>query len=493
MDLPADATARASYDLGELELRIKSRIREFELSALLDLLASIGYDPGDIELRGHLGSSPQPGMVHDIEISGPPLRGVRPSPPLATRRPVAARVVLTVNLGLLSCRSPLPSYLLRMCQELETADPMLELLRALDRSLLHTRLTSDLPDRLLAGWDDVHRDFLRIHGLDSPLGLHWLFRSVFPELEAHVHRITDDYRVPFDPARLGTSSLGRCAFGNTSRITVFDVEVTLIAAEPTLGHVPWPLIAARRIRRLVLPLLDEVCMNLTVAFVLLDRSAHARLLPTSYLGYDPMAVVGEGGEPGGAPRLPEAGAMPLPPARVVLYRGALPYTEPSTDELEQAMAAGERLEREPRWMRRRSSSSPADGGAEVLSLVYTTSAGRRHAYDVEVRWGVRAWYGEEPFQVRVTHDGMPKADVDPRHHPNLWQWLRDEARGLLANRISDEVTALEPDDRVGLALIARLIDEGDPEALHALFLSRHTPQERWEDAAWQRFSEWRES
>lgn len=220
MDVPVDTTTRASHPLGELEQRIKARIREFELSALLDLLASIGYDPADIELRGHFGASPQPGIVHDIEFSGPPLRGVRPVPLDPVRHPVATHVAITVNLGLLSCRSPLPSYLLRMCQALETSDPLLELMRALDRSLLHTRLTSDLPDRMLAGWGDVCRDFLRIHGLDSPLGLWWLFGHVFPELEVHVHRIIDDYRVPFDPARLGTSSLGRCAFGNTSRITL---------------------------------------------------------------------------------------------------------------------------------------------------------------------------------------------------------------------------------------------------------------------------------
>lgn len=480
MNLPVDTTTRGPRTVGELELRIKARIREFELSALLDLLASIGYDPAEIELRGHPSASPQPTMIHDIEISGPPLRGVRPFPPSAARAPIETRVTITVNLGLLSCRSPLPSYLLRMCEQLDTSDPMLELMRALDRPLLHTRLTSDLPDRLLPGWDDVRRDFLRIHGLDSPLGLHWLFRHVFPELGVHVHRVTDDYRVPFDPARLGSSVMGRCAFGNTSRITVFELEVTLVSAEPTLGRAPWPRVAEHRIRRFVLPLLDEVCMTLTVSFVLLDRSSYARLAPTSYVGYDPMVV-----------RLDETAAS-LPPARIVLHRGALPHTEPSTEELEDATAVPQRLELEPRWVRRRAASTSPSGGVEALSLIHAAAAGRRYTYDVEVRWGARAWYLEEPFEITVTYEGMPKADADPRHHANLWQWLRDQARTQVANRIADEVTALEPEDRVGLALVDRLIDEGDAEGLYALLWSKRTPQERWDDAAWQRFVAWSE-
>lgn len=476
MDLPALPAAPPT--LAELERRIRAQIQSFDVPALLDLLESIGYDPREVEFRGHLGASPRPSIIQDIEIRG--------NTDVAAS--TDAKITITVNVGLLSCRSPLPSYLQRLCQELETSDPMLELLRMLDRSLLSTRLTSDRPERIVDGWSDVRRDFLSIHGLDSPMGLHWLFRTVFPELGVRARRLTDGYRVPFDTARLGEASLGRCVFGNTARIRVHDIEVTLVSSESTHEGTPWPGVADFRIRRYILPLLDEVCMNLTVAFVLLDRSSYARLIPTSYVGYDPLWD--------GAGEVIEG----LPPARIVLYRGALPLTEPSTDEIEQALATGERepLELEPRRWDRPSApwdSATPHGGRLELTLVFTPRGGLRHVYDAEVRWGVRAWYVDDPFEMTVAFEGMPKANPTASHHPNLWLWLRDEARARMADRIAIATMALEPDpeERVGLELVERLIAADDREGLYALFWSKLTPLERWDDAAWRRFLEWSEA
>ncbi|MCX4244124.1 hypothetical protein [Paraliomyxa miuraensis] len=471
MDLPATFAPRKLRTLSEVEERIVARAREFELSALLDLLASIGYDASEIELRGHLSASPRPTMVEQVELFGPPPRD-RPGHAHRAKGPVDPRVVITVNLGLLSCRSPLPSYLLRLCQELPTRDPVIELLQLLDRSLLHARLTSDRPDRTRPGWADVRRDFLRIHELDSPHGLHWLFRHVFPELGVHVRRITDDYRVPFDPARLNHSKLGRCAFGNTSRIAVHDLEVTLVSAESKLGRDPWPHIADRRIRRFVLPLLDDVCMNLTVVFLVLDRTSHARLAPpATYVGYDPM--------------WDGRGAAPLPPARIVLYRGALPHTEPTTDELEQALRLDLAI-----GARKAQRIESVLGTVMRAELTFEPDAGHTFDYDVEVRWGARAWYVDEPFEITVTYHGMPKADADRLHHPNLWQWLREQARSYLADLVAIETTLNEHDERVGVELIERLISHGDAERLYALSLSKLTPQERWTDDAWSTFLAW---
>lgn len=501
MDPPAKPTAASASPLAELQRSIVARAREFEISALLDLLASLGYEAAEVAFRGHLSASPQPTLVHEVELAQPPR-----AHGFGSGAPAGPGVTITVNLGLTSCRSPLPSYLLRLCQQLETQHPMRELLDLLDRSLLHARLTSDQPDRMLDGWADVQRDFLRIHGLDSPMGLHWLFRHVFPELGVHVHRITDDYRVPFAAARLGYSSLGHCSFGTTSRLSVHELEVTLVSRESTLGGVSWPRIADHRIRRFVLPLLDEVCMNLTVAFLLLDRSTRARLHATSYVGYDPMWA-DEPDEPDEAHAVrqePEPPAEPepeLPPARIVLYRGALPHTEPSTDELEQArelvLATGEhqhlRVQRAsgspPRWA---IDGAMPRGTALDLVLRCEPSDGQAFAYDVAVCWGVRAWYTDDPFEITVTHHGLPKANVDPRHHPNLWQWLRNEARAQLADVIAIETTVLEDDERIGVELVERLIARHDAEGLSALSLSRRTPQERWDEAAWQRFLQWSE-
>ncbi len=473
MDLPAQPSTSSLDSLAEIERRIKQRIKEFEPTALLDLLASIGYEPQQIGFRGHLSASPQPSIVHDIEMLG------RPGGEGSAAEPAGPRVMIVVNLGLISCRSPLPSYLLGLCHALDTRDPVRELLDLLDRSLLHTRLTTQQPDRILPGWDDVRLDFLRIHGLDSPMGLRWLFRHVFPELTVRVSRVTDDYRVPFDAARLSYSELGRCAFGNTSRLTVQDVKVTLTTDEALFWGQPWPRVAERRIRHYVLPLLAEVSMNLTVMMVRLGAGSHARLTedrpfpPASYVGYDPM--VGN-----------QASLAELPPVRMTLYRGALPLNEPGTDALEQALAIGKR---ERLQIQRR--STPLRVGTIDLALTYTIDDTRSYVYDAQVRWGARAWYVDDPFEMTLVQAGMPQANPAPGPHPNLWLWLRDGARAQVADLLAIEATVdTVLDEAVSLDLIERLIKRDNPEALHALSWSRRTPQ--WDADAWQRFLQWSE-
>ncbi|MEM9458707.1 MAG: hypothetical protein AAGF11_31310 [Myxococcota bacterium] len=508
---PADASV-PDPRAPELEGQIRARIREFDVTALLDLLVSMGYQTSEIAFRGHLSTSPQPSLLHDIEFRRPPLRsqrtgastgpGIGPGdePEITLlRERVAhdARVTVCVNLGLLSCRSPLPSYFQQLFYDLESTDPVIELLRLLDRPLLHTRLASDTADRILTHWDDVRRDFVRIHGLGSPTGLHWLFRHVFPELGVSVRRLTDDYRVPYHAARLGRSNLGYCTFGNISRITVHDLEVALVSEEGTYGQEPWPRVADRRIRRFILPWLDEVCMNLTISFVLLDRDSIARIARTSYVGYDPMWDLLDGP--------PDEH---LPPTRIVLYRGALPRLEPDADDLEQVVATDQgaqiELGRPPSVRNASTSALPESPGHSIrMSLVYT-SDDRRWAYEVQVYWGSRSWYAEQPHEIQLSFQGLPKASVTEHHHPGLWLRLRDDARTRVANRMAIEIMAVEPEERVTERLVARLCEQDDAERLHALLWSRldwspetmpegaeHEPRPLpWDPAAWQRYLEW---
>ncbi|MCH9679837.1 MAG: hypothetical protein K0V04_00260 [Deltaproteobacteria bacterium] len=476
MDLPAKPRAPGPLSLAELQGRIKRRIREFDPTALLDLLASIGYEPEQIGFRGHLSASPQPSIIHDIELLG------RPGGEGSEAEPSGPRVMITVNLGLVSCRSPLPSYLLGLCHDLDVRDPVRELLDMLDRSLLHTRLTADRPARILSSWGDVRLDFLRIHGLDSPMGLRWLFAHVFPELSVRVHRVTDDYRVPFDAARLSFSALGRCAFGDTSRLTVQDIEVTLTTHEALYWGQPWATVAQGRVRRHVLPLLTEVCMNLTVVMLRVGDGSYAYLSedrppqPASYMGYDPMVGASSDRDD-------------LPPVRMVLYRGALPLTEPGTEELEQVLVAGHLAHLELTKPEQSQPPSLRTGSTVALSLRYRTKDGHRYDYDVEVRWGARAWYVDEPFEMSLVHAGVPQDPPDPSRHPNLWLRLRDEARTSVADRLAHAAmvdTVLG--EAVSLELIEGLIERGDPGALHALSWSRMRPA--WDADAWQRFLRW---
>ena len=406
------AAATPIDPLGALEQTVVARIREFEVGALLDVLASIGYGPDELEFRAHASNGPQPALLHAIAFPDP-----------QERAHGRARVVITVNLGLLSCRSPLPTYFRRFLQDMDTRDPVLELVHVLDRSLLRSRLTSDRPERILADWERVRLDLVEVFGLDSPIGLTWLFRQVFPELAVGVRRIFDDRKVPYDGATLGISQLGECSFGDFARVGVHEMEVTLVCADTIYrGTTPWVREGDRRLRTTVFPLLDEVCLNLTVLFVLLDHGEGARLGPGNYVGHHPMWRPGLG--------------VALPPTRVEVYRGALPRHEPDTAHLEQILAS--ELADSLTVTRAAHAPAPTLGRTVSLSLVHRAPRERPHVYQVTVRWGSRAWDLDEPHAIGLRCDDVPKTRLSRSIHPRLWARLRDAARAALTTRTIED-------------------------------------------------------
>ncbi len=454
--------------LESLRRAIEARAKDFEIPALLDLLASLGYGPGQIEFRGKPARRPQPSLVEAVEF---------PS------RSGEVRAVITVNLGLLSCRSPLPSYFQRFLRDASYGEGLTELLRLLDNSLLHTRLSASRPECVLSEWREVQHDFVRSYGLDSPLGLQWLCRQVFPELGVLVRRVTDERSVPFIGARLDNESkLGSCSLGRQTKIGVHELELVLICEDANYNReTPWIVEGDRRLREALFPLLDEVCFSLTVVFVQLDRAARARVSSSSYVGYDPML-------PSSKPR-PSAR-----PAHVWLYRGELPREEPDIANLEQALAQRTRaaLTVSPRHL----SGRVTLGTAVELPLIYE-APGRRYGYRVQVEWGARAWYDDDPHAIRVAYapeptgaNPVPKGALSPELHPRLWALARDAARQRHANSLAQLVWSQDDDKRVSEELIADLIRDDDYEGLFSLVWSTEAPMQQWDDDAWRRFSTW---
>ena len=453
-----DPDAVPPRDLQALKRSICARARDFEIAPLLDLLATMGYRPGDVAFRGHITETPQPTLLHHIEFAGADglegeIAGPAPDPgsslhlgsiaeltelaaaPGAVRAgSPSSQVTVTVNLGLLSCRSPLPSYFQQLLRDPAFHEPLLELLQIIDRNLLRARLTCDRPERIVGQWDEITRDLLRIHGLDSLVGLSWLFRHVFPELPATVQRTSQQLRVPYASARLGSSDLGSACLGAATRIDVHDFQITLRCEDAVMRPgVPWLHEVDRRLRTIVFPALDPVCMNLTVVLELGDRTAamlHDDRDPPrgSYLGQDSLGT-------------PEAGS--LPPRRVVLYRGLLPRNQPDTDELERALAAGERVTvTAPAHTEAPDDTRPHGELEQACELALTLALrGRDHRYQATVRWGVRAWFRDEPYAIELRSDHLAQAAPTARHHPQVWSLLRDEARQALAAELTTATLA----------------------------------------------------
>ncbi len=493
-------------DLAAQQRAICARARDFEIAALLDLLATLGYRPGDVYFRGHVTETPQPTLVHHIEFAG--LEDEIAGPPggrsvelgsiaeLAVEKPPgrvrtggqASPVTITVNLGLLSCRSPLPTYFQHLLRDPTLQEPLVELLQIVDRNLLRARLTCDRPERIVESWDEITGDLVRIHGLDSLVGLSWLFRHIFPELPAIVERTSDELRVPYASARLGFSALGSACLGASTRIDVHDFQVTLRAGESLLRPgVPWLHEVDRRLRTLVFPALEPVSMNLTIILELADDRAFAMLRDDrappreSYLGMDPFGVPGA---PGG------------PARRVVLYRGLLPHHAPDTDELERALAAQARVTvtavraghalignadaEDTQTYGAPSGGAPSNDCELTLTLEL---GGLVHRYHATVRWGARAWFRDEPYAIELHYDHLPQAAPTARHYPQLWSLLRDRARQSLSAALAVATLVHYGVTSVTDAMVADLIARGQDAALHALLAdgaAGDVPRDAWE-------------
>lgn len=261
---------------GPVEQRIRERIRSFDIPALLDVLAASGYGDAEIEYRSHRTTVRQSHLVHDIQFIHQPMK----------------RVVITVNVGLLSAQSPLPSFLMRTMDQLDH-ERLERFIGFFDHLLLQGCFAGLFPERdeaLPPGWGGAALDRLRLLRPTCPSTLHWLFRNAFPEAELSVRRDVRHQRVLTREMRLGASALGEGgSMGGFASIPTGGVEVKIHCDEPfSASGVPWAVEAHRRFEMALAPLLSETVLMLTVVLVLREREGFLRTERDSHLGYDPL-------------------------------------------------------------------------------------------------------------------------------------------------------------------------------------------------------------
>jgi hypothetical protein len=258
-----------------LERIVEERAREFEASALMQVLGELGYADRDIILRSRFGYSRPHSLIHAVEFERLPKR----------------RVLVTVNLGLLVGDTPLPSYISRIIEN--SPERMVPFFEYFDHVILRSRIRSFWPERdpeLGANWNDTRRSMSKLVRLDSPAMGHWLFRRIYPELEVAVRRQPSRRTIPTEPVVLGKASIGDgSALGGVTDVLCGGLAATLVATEPLSPRgQPWQEEAARRVRELILPQILDSDMSLSVTLVIRDRPSHLQLSPSSFLGMQPL-------------------------------------------------------------------------------------------------------------------------------------------------------------------------------------------------------------
>jgi hypothetical protein len=162
---------------------------------------------------------------------------------------------------------------------------------------------------VIPDWSEVKRLQLALLQLGSPMGMHWLFRQVYPELPISVRRSLQKRRVRTEGVHMGESQLGSgCAFGGFTQVPALGIDVRLLCEDgSTPNGKPWANEAEHRLQRQIIPALDHVDLFLTVTLVFLDRQSFAKLAAQHYLGYDPIAA-------------PKAEEGPPPVQQVILFQ-----------------------------------------------------------------------------------------------------------------------------------------------------------------------------
>jgi hypothetical protein len=296
-------------DAGDPLAELARRLHRFEPTALLRALAEAGVDFERLRFDSHLVSAlraagefftdaPEaPGASDDV----PPLTEggpyLAPHPQLfhalrrAPRSQGGAEVELTLNLGLLSGRSPIPSYFLKYFTSSDVQQPLFELLRLLDHALLRDRVAAlaaaerNEPLRAAGG------RLALLGGVATPCFVDWLFRRVFPELRVAVARDTSELPVATGRAAVGYSELGATVLGGGALARDGAVEVTLATDEDTFGERSWRSEAERRVRAEILERLRS--FDLTLRVVLLSFAGSVPGGPSigrAEVGFDALAA-----------------------------------------------------------------------------------------------------------------------------------------------------------------------------------------------------------
>lgn len=204
----------------DFEARVRARIREFDVTALLELLRARGYS--DVTFRGSMTNRFRPTLLEAIEFVHEAGGEAPPS------------VILTANLGLMAPQSPLPAYFDQLLDHGDIDEDMSEFLSLFDHPLLSQRFAALRPRNdpgLLPHWAETERDLLRILDVRSRSTLDWLFRLAYPELGVIVRRRSSAQRIPVPNIHVGTSQVGMSAFGGAALADVMGFTVRLVALD----------------------------------------------------------------------------------------------------------------------------------------------------------------------------------------------------------------------------------------------------------------------
>ena len=266
----------------EIEKKIYPKRHEFDLISLVRLLAYYGFQQEEILFKSHMSLCSQSCLIQDIEFQYKPER----------------RVYITLNIGLLSAQTTLPSYFQKNieAQDIDNQN-FSDFIGYFDHFLIHNYLYNIYPEKnsyYFKNWEGTKRDYLRIMDLKSIITLFWIFQLVFPELQIHVKKVVMNRNLKASALIIGKTILGSDAvFGKKTSVSVYGRHITLFSDEESTGAgTPWPKEIKNRLEEQIFPVLRSSEIDLEITLVIRAQKRWIKLHAESYLGYDKI----KGGE-----------------------------------------------------------------------------------------------------------------------------------------------------------------------------------------------------
>jgi hypothetical protein len=259
----------------ELFAKISTYARQFELASLVRLLRK-QFPEHVIHYQGRTSLACEPSLIDRVELE-------------------SRRIVIYLNLGLLSSTSPLASYFVRLRHETVAGPGLEQILNLCDDALLRAREEATHPlttsvlkaDGHLAT-TALHETIWQLHQPRSAATLHWMFKRIFPELEVVVERVRRERKTPSAAARNGWVSLGETALEAEVSVSIPGYDVTLAAddSDCPCGE-PWHRAIKTRLERLSPASVPFGLIELRV--ILIDRaSARCLVLQGTELGFSSL-------------------------------------------------------------------------------------------------------------------------------------------------------------------------------------------------------------
>jgi hypothetical protein len=245
----------------DLERKISKKIHEFDLFSLLKLLMYHGYLLEEIHFRSHMSTCSQSGLIQGIEFLNQPDR----------------QVVITINMGLLSAQSALPSYFQKNVDAKDIDSISFgDFIGYFDHFLIRNYIFNIYPEKNIkyfSNWEITKRQYLQIMDLKSSSTLFWMERGL--KALALI---------------MGKTILGSDAvFGKKTDATVYGMHITLISDEEfTNTGVPWPKEIKNRLDDQIFPILRSAEVDVEILLVIRSQKRWMKLESESYLGYDKM-------------------------------------------------------------------------------------------------------------------------------------------------------------------------------------------------------------